>query len=204
VLFHPEIESAVFGMKLEAEKRAKDEAERFNAKVEGLRQAYVANVTELNRLRGSGLEREHELNRAGLGEHIGITVEGYGSFLWSPVKWQEFIWRELLIPNGSNREIRAIEVKERLKTHGAIRRQFAFVRRDIEQALLATKIGFLPPYKAVEAYLIHLQRAALSKTGSPILLRQLVRSLIGLNRFGKRIVTSRKKPTTFCDESTEF
>jgi uncharacterized protein (DUF2384 family) len=147
-------------MRLTALKEVQLAADQLSKKVELFSRDYLAGVKELQCVEPIRIENTDEIARVGFTEHIGTAIDGNGCFAWSPSQWQIFVWREFLIPRGLEfMPCRTDEIMKRLKTRKALRARFRYVPEEIEDALVATKIGFLSPYKAIQAYLERLVRA---------------------------------------------
>jgi uncharacterized protein (DUF2384 family) len=93
------------------------------------------------------------LSAAQLLDHVGVKIEGDGCFTWPLAHWQLYIIRNhVLAPKA----FATATIRDELRRVGAIRPAFYYVPKDLEAALESTRIGFLTPDKAVDAYLKHL------------------------------------------------
>jgi hypothetical protein len=156
-VFHPSIDAEVSKMHAAAVKKANEASERFKKQVEIYTGEYIAGVKDLDGNRHPQIQDTDELIRAELAEHIGIQIDGYGCFIWSSTSWQSLIWQRFLIPRGlDHQRCHPVEILKYLKEKKAIRPRFGYVAPELEEALAASAIGFLSPYRAIEAYLRHL------------------------------------------------
>ncbi|MBR1238602.1 DUF2384 domain-containing protein [Bradyrhizobium sp. AUGA SZCCT0240] len=97
---------------------------------------------------------DHDLLRAAqLLDHVGVRVDGGGCFTWPLARWQLYIIRNYVF---APKALATAAIRDELRGAGAIRPTFHYVPKDLEAALESSPIGFLTPYKAIDAYLKHL------------------------------------------------
>jgi hypothetical protein len=86
-------------------------------------------------------------------DHVGVQVDGSGCFTWPVARWQLYIIRNYVF---APKACATKAILDELRGAGAIRPAFYYVPKALEAALESSPIGFLTPYKAVDAYLKHL------------------------------------------------
>ncbi len=167
-VYHPKIDAEVAAMKITAEKKQQLAKSHFEKSVTEFATEYLAGVKELASHAPPKFDQKDEMFRAGLGDCIGIDVEGAGCFTVTAREWQSSIIRHAFIPKDDHaRSYTPKTLFDWFKKRKMIRQKFRYVAPDLEEALESKGIGFLSPYHAIETYLDALvNRGVLRKTQS--------------------------------------
>lgn len=152
-LFHPDIDARLAKLKKDHENREANAKKAFLDTVDRFIRDYSTGFRNTGQRPPPEMPDYEVLRAAQLLDHIGVQVDGRGSFTWSLAEWQLYIIRHAVL---SPKTFNTKALRNELRAAGAIRPMFQFVPKEIEEALESRAIGFLSPYKAIETYLKHL------------------------------------------------
>lgn len=182
-VYHPKIDAAVAAMR-EAERKVRQAAEEKAKKdADDLSDAYRKGLTDLAMRPTPRFKSDDFLFCAGLGDDIGINVDGAGCFTIGPKEWQFSILRHaFILPDRETGSYRTKALLDWFKKRNLIRPDFRYVSPELEEALEERQIGFLSPYRAIETYLDELvRRGVLEKANGYCLSSDVVSRIIGIH-----------------------
>jgi hypothetical protein len=193
-VYHPKIDFAVAEMKNAADKKQQAATESFEKRVAEFSAAYLAGVKELESRVTPTFDKNDELLKAGIGDHLGIVVDGAGCFTVGNKELQFSIIKHAFVPSDdAPRGYRVKALFNWFKERGLIRPPFRYVEPKLEQALQDKGIGFLTPYRAIETYLDALVDRGVLKKAQSYYLASSVMSEIGAIRAADALRESRRE-----------
>lgn len=187
-VYHPKIDAAIAAWAHAAAKRRAAADAALGRRAAELSAEYKAGSDALASRASRKLRPDTIFRRVGLADHIGLQTGGVGCFTVGPAEWQYLILNNAFIPKDDTaRSYRVKSLLDWLKKRKLIRPPFTYVDPKLEEALAGRGIGFLSPYRAIEAYLDELvKRGVLVKYKSYSLTSDIFAAICGIREDDER------------------